>query len=71
MLVPIRTIPLELASSVEVISTERAHRRQRSTSTDTMGREPESMLCLTDDPEVCDERSESDAEYDEAEDELR
>lgn len=35
MLVPMRTMPLELASSVEVNSTARAHLRQRNTSTET------------------------------------
>lgn len=64
MLVPIWTIPEELGSSVEVISSARAHLRHRSTSTETMGG-VESMLCLTDDVE---DRSESEDEYDEAED---
>lgn len=55
---------MELGSSVEVISSARAHLRHRSTSTETMGC-VESMLCLTDDVE---DRSESEDEYDEAED---
>lgn len=43
-----RTMPVELTSSVEVASTERAQRMQRSTSTEaTDGRgAEESMLCL-------------------------
>lgn len=41
-----RTIPIVLTSSVEVASTERAHRMQRSTSTEAMGRAIESMLYL-------------------------
>lgn len=65
MLVPIWTIPEELGSSVVVISSARAHLRQRSTSTEAMGC-VESMLCLTDDDDV-EDRSESDDEYDEAE----
>jgi hypothetical protein len=61
-------MPAALASSVEVISTARAHRRQRRTSTETLGRCELSMLCLTDDADVDEERSESDAEYDEYDD---
>jgi hypothetical protein len=57
MFTPMRTMPLWLASSVDVISTDRWHRRQRSTSTEATGRE--SMLCLTDD---ADDMSESDPE---------
>lgn len=65
-----RTMPLELASSVDVVSTDRAHRRHLNTSTETVGRE--SMLyppAELDPPD--DERSESDDEYEEAEEELR
>lgn len=62
MLVPTRTMPLMLASSVEVVSTARWHRRQRSTSTEATGREIESMLCLTEEPDADEERSESEAE---------
>jgi len=47
MLVPMRTMPLELTSSVDVVSTDRAQRRHRSTSTETTGRVEESMLCRT------------------------
>jgi hypothetical protein len=71
MLVPIWTIPEELGSSVEVISSARAHLRQRRIETWTTGREVESMLSRMDVPEPEEERSESDAEYDEDEDELR
>lgn len=38
-------MPIELASSVDVASTARAHRMQRSTSTEATGIEAESMLC--------------------------
>lgn len=55
-------MPLMLASSVDVVSTARWHRRQRSTSTEATGREIESMLCLTEDPDAEEERSESEAE---------
>jgi hypothetical protein len=64
-------MPLTLASSVEVASTDRAQRRHRRTCTETTGRWMESMLCRT---EVLDDeadRSESEAEYDELEEELR
>lgn len=61
---PIWTIPEELGSSVDVISSARAHLRHRRTSTEAMGC-VESMLCLTDDDD--DDRSESEDEYDEAE----
>jgi len=66
-------MPRELGSSVEVISSARAHRRHRMTVTWMVGRCEESMLCLVDDREdEPDERSESDAEYDdEDERELR
>jgi hypothetical protein len=40
-----RTMPVELTSSVDVASTERAHRMHRRTSTDAIGRGLESMLC--------------------------
>jgi hypothetical protein len=63
MLVPIWTMPRELGSSVDVISSARAHRRQRITVTWMGGRCDESMLCRTDDrEEELEERSESDAE---------
>jgi hypothetical protein len=55
-------MPLELTSSVEVVSTDRAHRRQRRTSTDTVGLDDESMLCRTEDADLEVERSESDEE---------
>jgi hypothetical protein len=54
-------MPLELASSVDVVSTDRAHRRHLNTSTEAAGRE--SMLyrpAEIDPPE--DDRSESDDE---------
>jgi len=38
-------MPYKLGSSVEVISSARAHRRQRMRVTWTVGREAESMLC--------------------------
>jgi hypothetical protein len=41
-----RTMPIVLTSSVEVASTERAHRMQRTTSTEAMGRAMASILCL-------------------------
>lgn len=41
-----RTMPMEERSSVLVASTDRAHRMQRSTSTEAMGSCTESMLCL-------------------------
>lgn len=59
-------MPDELGSSVDVISSARAHRRQRRVATWTVGRCDESMLCLTEDDEA-DERSESETEYDEEE----
>lgn len=52
-----RTIPMVVTSSVEVVSTERAHRMQRSTSTEAIGRAIESMLCLW--PELEEDESES------------
>jgi len=63
MLVPIWTMPDELGSSVDVISSARAHLRQRITVTWIGGRCDESMLCRTDDreDELLD-KSESDAE---------
>lgn len=70
MLVPMRTMPLLLTSSVDVVSTDRAHRRHRRTSTDTTGLDDESMLCRTEEPDLDDERSESDDEYEEADDAL-
>jgi hypothetical protein len=54
-------MPLELASSVDVVSTDRAHRRHLNTSTEAAGRE--SMLyrpAEIDPPD--DDRSESDDE---------
>lgn len=39
-----RTMPAVLASSVVVVSADRAHRMQRSTSTEAMGRGLESIL---------------------------
>ena len=57
---PIWTIPEELGSSVEVISSARAHLRHRRTSTEAMGC-AESMLCRTDDDDV-EDRSESEDE---------
>lgn len=68
-----RTMPLELTSSVDVVSTDRAQRRHRSTSTETTGLVDESMLCRTEDADPVLEISESDDEYDpydEAEDAL-
>lgn len=44
---PIWTMPDRLGSSVEVISSARAHRMQRMTATWTGGRVAESMLCRT------------------------
>lgn len=43
MLVPMRTMPVDRTSSVEVISTARAQRRQRRTSTEATGRDITSM----------------------------
>lgn len=66
-----RTMPVELTSSVDVVSTDRAHRRHRSTSTETTsGLVDESILCRTEEPDLEDERSESEEEYEEADDEL-
>jgi len=66
-----RTMPLELTSSVDVVSTDRAQRRQRRTSTDTTGLVDESMLCRTDDVDLePDEISESDEEYDDVDEAL-
>jgi len=63
MFIPICTIPKVLGSSVEVISSARAHLRQRMTVTRMAGRCEESMLCRADDREDEPlERSESDAE---------
>lgn len=60
---PIWTMPSELGSSVEVISSDRAHRRHRMTVTWIAGRCEESMLCLVEDREdELEDRSESDAE---------
>jgi hypothetical protein len=73
MLVPIWTMPERLGSSVEVISSARAHRKQRMTATWTVGREGESMLRRATVVELIalDEgRSESDPEYAEEEDEV-
>lgn len=57
-------MPEALGSSVDVISSALAQRRQRMMATCTAGRR-ESTLCLEDElPEEDDERSESDAEYD-------
>jgi len=39
-----RTMPAVLASSVVVVSADRAHRMQRSTSTEALGRGLESIL---------------------------
>ena len=57
-------MPLELGSSVDTISTARAQRMHRSTSTWTTGRWTESMLCRYELPPDELDRSESDAEYD-------
>jgi hypothetical protein len=46
-------MPVYVTSSVDVVSTERAHRRHRSTSTDATGRLTASML--EDEVEVEDE----------------
>jgi hypothetical protein len=65
MFVPICTMPDMSGSSVEVISSPRAHRRQRMVVTWTVGRFEESMLCRTLEPELVeleDGRSESDTE---------
>lgn len=65
-----RTMPVELTSSVEVASTERAQRMHRRTSTEAMGRCTESMLyrypaaCADDEVEETSE-SEDDEEADE------
>jgi hypothetical protein len=71
MLVPIWTMPDMVGSSVEVISSARAHRRQRRVATCTAGRVVVSMLCRTTVAELIefeDGRSESDDAYeDEAE----
>lgn len=40
-------MPNKLGSSVDVISSARAQRKQRITATWTMGRDVESALCLT------------------------
>lgn len=45
-----RTMPAVLASSVVVVSADRAHRMQRSTSTEALGRGEESIL--TDEEEM-------------------
>ncbi len=64
-------MPLELASSVDVASTARAHRMQRSTSTWTTGLCELSMLWRYEPPdEDPDDRSESEAEYDPDDSEL-
>jgi hypothetical protein len=66
MPVPTLIMPYMLASSVVVISTQRAQRRQRMISIDATGR---SMLARTELPET----SESDEEkepYDDADEEL-
>ena len=56
-------MPSELGSSVDVISSARAHRKQRITDTWMGGRCDESILCRTEDlEEELVERSESDAE---------
>jgi hypothetical protein len=55
-----RTMPMVLTSSVEVASTERAHRMQRSTSTEAMGRAIASMLCLWPESEEEDDDDERD-----------
>lgn len=60
-------MPKELGSSVVVASSARAHLRQRRTATWT-GRCVESMLCRTEEADPEDERSESEAEYDEEDD---
>lgn len=62
-MVPMRTMPLAPASSVDVSSTARAQRRHRSVSTEAVGRRLDSMLCRTEEPrEPADARSESDGE---------
>lgn len=71
MFVPIWTMPYDEGWSVDVTSSARAHRRQRSTATWTGGRCEESMLCLTEEEEAEEERSESEAEYEEVEDDPR
>jgi hypothetical protein len=63
-------MPLELTSSVDVVSTDRAHRRHRSTSTETTGLDEESMLCRTEEPDLELEISESADENDEADEAL-
>lgn len=69
MLVPMRTMPLWLASSVDVVSTDRAQRRQRSTSTETTGLADAFLLRRPVEPDRV-ERSESDDEYDDEEEAL-
>lgn len=59
-----RTMPMELASSVDVASTERAHRMQRRTSTEATGAWTVSMVKVVELAEV-DERSESEEEQEE------
>lgn len=59
-----RTMPMELASSVDVASTERAHRIQRRTSTEATGICTVSMPAETADD---DERSVSEEEQEEDE----
>ena len=63
-------MPDRLGSSVEVISSARAHRMQRMTATWTEGRAEESMLCRAapDPVELGDERSRSEFENAEEED---
>ncbi len=70
MPVPIWIMPDRLGSSVEVISSARAHLMQRMTATWTEGRAEESMLCRTvpELVELGDERSRSEVEKAEEED---
>jgi hypothetical protein len=64
MLCPIRTMPWEDGSSVDVVSTDLAHRRQRRTSTEATGRVMESMLYR---PDLVDRSESEEAEEEELE----
>ncbi|KAH6603289.1 hypothetical protein Trco_008064 [Trichoderma cornu-damae] len=57
-------MPAVLASSVVVVSADRAHRMQRSTSTEAMGRGLESILGRLDEEAEDDEEGTSESEDD-------
>lgn len=57
-------MPCEDGSSVDVVSTDLAHRRQRRTSTEATGREMESMLYR---PDLVDRSESEEAEEEELE----